>query len=63
LSYDNLAISNGEEASLTWFKLQQGEGEYSQKEDILTAMKAYCDQDSYGMVSILNHLMSFKEPG
>jgi len=62
LSYDDLAIHGGEEASLTWFKLQKGEYPSSQYEDILSTMKAYCGLDSYGMVRILNHLSSLKEP-
>lgn len=56
LGYDGLAIRNGEEAMLTWYKLQNGEIPPDQHDEIITDMKAYCGLDAYGMVAILRHL-------
>jgi hypothetical protein len=56
LGYDDLAIRNGEEAMLTWFKLQNGEIPPEEHAEIIEDMKAYCRLDAYGMVAILSHL-------
>lgn len=56
LSYDELAISNGEQAMLTWYWLQQGEIPLEQRTEIEAAMREYCKRDTYGMVAIWEEL-------
>lgn len=56
LKYENLKISNGEEAMLTYHWLQSGEISKNDRDEIEAAMKAYCKMDTYGMVAILDKL-------
>lgn len=56
LRYDALPISNGEEAMLTWYRLQRGEVSSEQKPEIEAAMREYCKRDTFGMVAIWEKL-------
>lgn len=56
LAYDNLKITSGEEAMLTWYWLQQGEISAEDRAKIEANLKAYCQRDTSGMVAIWNHL-------
>jgi hypothetical protein len=56
LNYEELAISNGEQAMLTWYWLQQGEVPLEQRAEIEAAMREYCKRDTYGMVAIWEQL-------
>lgn len=58
LAYTDLEISNGEEAMLTWYWLQQGEVEPEKLAKIRSDLLAYCRRDTYGMVAIWNYLRS-----
>ncbi len=56
LSYEGLTVGNGEEAMLTWYRLQQGQIPSEEREGIETAMREYCQRDTYGMVAIWDKL-------
>ena len=56
LKYENLSISNGEEAMLAWYRLQKQEIEQEERQNMEEAMRAYCKMDTYGMVAIWEHL-------
>ena len=56
LRYENLQITNGEEAMMTWYWLQTGNLDADTLEETKAAMKAYCELDTYAMVAILHHL-------
>jgi hypothetical protein len=56
LRYEGLTISNGEEAMLTWYWLQQGQVSPEDRAGTEAAMREYCKLDTYGMVAIWNHL-------
>ncbi len=56
LSYEVLQISNGEEAMLTWWQLQQTEMSPEQRMAIEKDMLAYCEMDTYALVAILEAL-------
>jgi len=59
LRYDSLAISNGEEAMMTWYWLQTGEVSDQERAKLEAAMKIYCQRDTYGMVAIWRQLSKF----
>ena len=56
LGYEDLRISNGEEASLTWYQLQKGMISPENQADIEAALKAYCHNDTFGLYAIWKHL-------
>ena len=56
LDYADLQIRDGQQAMLTWYRLQQGEISPEEETEIREAMLAYCQRDTYGMVAIWNHL-------
>lgn len=64
LTYADLAIRDGESAMLTWYRLHSGAIPPEDRQDTMTAMKAYCKLDTYGMVAIWDHLNTLcKEKG
>ena len=56
LAYTDLEIANGEEAMLTWFRLQQTDIPPEELTRIREDLLAYCERDTYGMVAIWDHL-------
>ncbi len=56
LDYNALEISQGEEAMLTWWRLQQAEMTPEEQAKIETDLRAYCERDTYAMVAIFNLL-------
>ncbi|MBG0771949.1 MAG: DUF2779 domain-containing protein, partial [Anaerolineaceae bacterium] len=56
LDYANLKIKDGQEAMLTWYRLQREELSPEEKAEIREDMLAYCQRDTYGMVAIWDHL-------
>jgi hypothetical protein len=54
--YENLQITNGEEAMMTWYWLQTGDLDADSLKETKAAMKAYCELDTYAMVAIFHHL-------
>ena len=61
LTYTDLAIRDGESAMLTWYRLHSGAFPPEDRQETITAMKAYCKMDTYGMVAIWDHLRSLCE--
>jgi hypothetical protein len=54
MSYEGMAVGNGAEASLTWEKMLSSD---DVKRNILrTSLVAYCGQDTFAMVRLLNTL-------
>ena len=56
LSYDNLAIGNGGDASAAFYNLKHLENE-AEKQAIRNALLEYCGMDSMAMVRVLEKLM------
>ncbi len=56
LGYENLQISQGEEAMLTWYRIISGQIPEAEIPEYERAMKAYCRLDTYAMIAILNRL-------
>ena len=56
LGYEDLRISSGEEASLTWYHLQKGIIPVEKQAKYESAMKTYCHNDTYGLYAIWKHL-------
>jgi hypothetical protein len=56
LSYKGMVISNGEEAFINYEKIIQDLVKDKEKEDIITALKEYCKQDTYAEIVILKKL-------
>jgi len=60
MSYENLGVSDGGEAQVTWnemIRLPEG----SEKNKLVKDMKEYCGQDTWAMVEIHNKLVESKE--
>jgi len=57
LGYQELDISSGEQAMLTWFDLYTGKIPPEERAGVENAMKIYCKMDTYGMIAILNKLL------
>ncbi len=53
LNYDHMAIGDGTQAMLTWYRLVQGEIPDKERDKTEQAMLAYCHLDTFGMVAIL----------
>jgi hypothetical protein len=56
LRYQDLEISQGEEAMLTWHKLVSGQIPEADVPQYERAMKAYCRLDTYAMIEIFSEL-------
>jgi hypothetical protein len=52
LNYADLKIQNGQEAMLTWYRLQMEDVTPEEQGKLREAMLAYCQRDTYGMVAI-----------
>ncbi len=48
LDYGDLTIQDGQQAMLTWYRLQKGEFSPEDEAAIRLAMLAYCQRDTYG---------------
>ena len=60
MSYENLAVSDGGQAQVTWnemIRMPEGEG----KNSLIKDLKEYCGQDTWAMVEIHNKLVESKE--
>jgi hypothetical protein len=56
LNYQNLPISQGEEAMLHWYRIVTGQIPEKEIPEVEAAMKAYCRLDTLGMIKILTYL-------
>ena len=60
MSYENLGVSDGGEAQVTWNEMiQLPEGD--DKNQLVKDLKKYCGQDTWAMVEIHNKLVKSKE--
>jgi hypothetical protein len=59
MSYDGLAISNGEMAFLAYEAMMAGKMSASQMKKTMAALREYCGQDTLGMVEILKVLRQY----
>ena len=53
LSYDDLEIQEGAEASASWRKLIRGDMTDTERKQLRQAMLKYCERDTYAMVVLL----------
>jgi hypothetical protein len=58
LDYADLTIRDGQEAMLTWYRLQMEEIPPEEQAELREAMLSYCQRDTYGMVTIWNKLQN-----
>lgn len=56
LDYADLAIRDGQQAMLTWYRLQQDKHSPEEVSEIRKAMLDYCQRDTFGMVAIWKKL-------
>jgi len=56
LDYANLVIQDGQQAMLTWYRLQKEKISPEEEAQIREAMLAYCQRDTFGMVAIWDYL-------
>jgi len=59
MSYESLAISNGETAFLAYESLMTGKVSAAQTKKTMAALREYCGQDTLGMVEILKVLEQY----
>jgi predicted RecB family nuclease len=56
LSYDRLDVTDGTEAGLVWERMVRGGVQDTERQRLRTALLAYCRQDSFAMVKVLDRL-------
>ena len=61
MSYEGMAVANGQEAGLAWEALVRGQLDCAERDKIKNALFAYCGQDTLAMVRLLEKLRSETE--
>ncbi|HOX23979.1 MAG TPA: DUF2779 domain-containing protein, partial [Elusimicrobiales bacterium] len=56
MSYDGLEIANGSDAQVAYANLMSDQLSTTERDNIKTALKRYCGQDTLAMVEILSHI-------
>ena len=56
LSYDHLDVTDGGEAGLVWERMVRGGVDAAERQRLRSALLAYCRQDSFAMVKVLDRL-------
>ena len=56
MTYEGMAVSNGQDAGLAWESLMRGNLDSGERERIKKALLAYCEQDTLAMVRLLDVL-------
>src|SRR5208282_5089282 len=56
MTYDGMAVANGQDAGLGWESLVGGSLDQPEYERIEKALRAYCEQDTLALVRLLQHL-------
>jgi len=56
LSYDHLDVTNGGEAGLIWERMVRGGVGAAERQRLRSALLAYCRQDSFAMVKVIDWL-------
>jgi hypothetical protein len=54
MSYDGMAVADGQAAGLAWEALVHGGLDCNERDRIRKALLEYCGQDTLGMVSLLD---------
>ena len=55
-SYDHLDVTNGGEAGLVWDRMIRGGVDAQERQRLKSALRAYCRQDSFALVKVLDRL-------
>jgi hypothetical protein len=58
LTYENLEINKGDQASMAWWNITFGNLEDLEKETLVKNLEKYCEQDTLAMVEIYRRLIS-----
>ena len=53
MSYDGMAVANGQDAGLAWESLVRGTVDQAERERIRKALVEYCGQDTLALVILL----------
>jgi hypothetical protein len=56
MSYEGMAVANGQDAGLAWESLVRGDVQGSERDKIRRALLDYCGQDTLAMVKLLDKL-------
>jgi predicted RecB family nuclease len=56
LSYDGMAVANGQDAGLAWESLVRRSLDCSERERIEKALRAYCGQDTLALIRLLDRM-------
>ena len=56
LTYDGMAVANGQDAGLAWESLVRGSLDQTERDKIRKALLDYCGQDTMAMVKLLEQL-------
>ncbi len=57
MSYDGMAVANGQDAGLAWESLVRGTVDGAERERTRRALLNYCEQDTLALVKLLNTLL------
>jgi hypothetical protein len=58
LSYDDMQIKKGDEASIVWWEMVNGQLDEDEKAKTITAMLEYCELDTLALFRILEKISS-----
>jgi len=56
MTYEGMAVANGQDAGLAWESLLRGRLDGAERERIAKALLAYCGQDTLALVRLLEKL-------
>jgi len=62
LSYDGMAVANGQDAGLAWKSLVRGSLDQTERDRIEKALRDYCGQDTLAMVRLFERFLSVSLP-
>jgi Domain of unknown function(DUF2779) len=63
MTYEGMAVSEGEEAGLAWEKMVRGQVSEQEKIRLRNALLEYCSQDTFAMVRLLDFLAAASSGG
>jgi predicted RecB family nuclease len=63
LTYEGMEVANGTDAGIAWEKLVRGNVPGVEKQRLRTALLAYCKQDTFAMVRVLDRLRTLHFSG
>ena len=62
LTYDGMAVADGQQAGVAWESLVRGGLDQSERERARKALLDYCGQDTLALVKLLNALRQVMQP-